>query len=187
MATKKTEAGPYEVPPLTSHTPYAALIAKRDELTALHVDLKRRRKAAEAAFRTNPAPSYRAGVAELLGEKVEGMTSRAEVAELIRQENDAADALAVLEQRIRTARGPASVHVCDQVRPEFSRRVASLCRALETLSAERAAYHELTDRLEAEDIAWSYLGPVSLLFLGDRHDGHVHRFLREAREAGHVR
>ncbi|ATU92740.1 hypothetical protein [Phyllobacterium zundukense] len=95
-------------------------------------------------------------------------------------------ALEILRQRIADARGKASSAVCASVRPEYGRRVAAIAKALEAVQAARNEYAGLVDDLEAENIAWTSLVPVALGFLGDRQDGHIARFLREAREAGYV-
>ncbi|MDF2810516.1 MAG: hypothetical protein K0S56_1547 [Microvirga sp.] len=177
----------YQVPPLTSVPAYAALAAKRTELQELQTASRRELRKLERELTETPMPALRAGVAALLGEAtVEPTGVHERIAELRRTERDAAAALSVIEQRLREARSSASRVVCGEVRPEYARRVAALCRALEVLAAERRAYDELRDQLEAEDIAWSTLTPMSLGWLGNPVDGgHIAVFLKNAQEAGY--
>lgn len=184
---KTSPPSAYHVPPLTSVPAYAALAAKRTELQDLQTASRRELRKLERELSETPTPAHRAGVAALLGEAtVEQNGVHERIAELRRTDRDAAAALSVIEQRLREARSSASRVVCDEVRPEYARRVAGLCRALEALAAERKAYDDLRGQLEAEDIAWSTLRPMYLGWIGDPVDGgHIAVFLNNAREAGY--
>ncbi|ADH91621.1 conserved hypothetical protein [Ancylobacter novellus DSM 506] len=187
MAKATTTDSAYRVPPLTSVPAYAALAAKRAEMQDLQTASRRELRKLERELTETPMPALRAGVAALLGEAtVEQSGVHERIADLKRTDRDATAALTVIDQRLREARSSASRVVCDEVRPEYARRVAALCRALEALAAERKAYDDLRGQLEAEDIAWSTLNPMSLGWLGNPVDGgHIGVFLKSAREAGY--
>ncbi|GAB4073183.1 hypothetical protein KHC28_15385 [Ancylobacter sonchi] len=184
---KAVAAESYRVPPLTTVPEYAALIAKRAELLDKQTATIRERRKLEQGLATAPVPAYRAGVASLLGEDTVAQTSvHGRLSELSQLDRDVTAALTVLDQRLREARGRASRLVCDEVRPEYGRRVAALCRAMQALDAERKSYDELRSQLEVEDIAWSTLRPMNLGWMGNAFDGgHIEVFLKNAREAGY--
>ncbi|OCP06132.1 hypothetical protein BBX50_23985 [Ensifer sp. LC11] len=83
------------------------------------------------------------------------------------------------------SRSTASARICDTVKAEYGRRVVKVCQALEAVAEARADFDELRDQFEREDLAWSRLVPLSPTFLGDPRDGHIPRYLKEAREAGY--
>lgn len=178
---------PFRVPTLIEGSAeYAALVAKRDELFEKQPALRVERLELERAITESPAPTLRPGVAELLGESSDSTTGlRARLAEVAKLERDVEAALEVIRERLAVARTAASKAICSQVKPEYGRRVAAICDALKAVAAARAEYDALRDELEREDVAWGSLGPVFLGFLGDARDGHVQRFIHEAREAGY--
>lgn len=180
-------AEPFRVPTLIEGSPeYSALIDKRADLLEKQSAARTERRDLERAITESPAPTLRPGVAELLGETSDSTTGlRARLADVIKLERDVETALEVVRQRLAVARTAASKAICLQVKPEYSRRVAAICDALKAVAAARAEYDALRDELDREDVAWGSLGPVSLGFLGDARDGHVQRFIREAREAGY--
>lgn len=190
MALPKIPAPtPFTVPSLEADPKYKELLARQVDLISRQAALNAERRTIDQALRADTTPDVHPGVAALLGdaEKPDSRASRrSRLTEVNRDLRTLELAIEVLRQRIATARTQASVAVCDLVRPEYSRRVAACARALEALAAARADYDELRNGLEANDIAWGYLGPVSLGFLGDPADGHIPRFLREAKAAGHV-
>jgi len=40
--------------------------------------------------------------------------------------------------------------------------------------------------LVVNDVQWTSLKPMQPTFCGDRHDGHLSRYLKDAKEAGYV-
>lgn len=180
-------AEPFRVPSLAEASPdYAALIDKRQELLTQQSALTAERNELIRKIEEAPAPAMRPGVAALLGETSDSTTAlRTRLSEVQRTLSDIDAALEVIRQRLAVARTGASKTICTAARPEYGRRVAALCEALWAVSAARAAYDDLRDEFERLDVSWGSLGPVSLGFLGDARDGHVHRFIREAKEAGY--
>lgn len=71
-------------------------------------------------------------------------------------------------------------------RPEYAKRVKAMVAAIKALADARADYEALIDDFVANDIAWTSLTPLQPTFCGDRHDGHLQRWLRAAREAGYA-
>lgn len=185
---KKTTTEPFRVPALTEvDAEYGALTEKQTELLQRQATVTAERRSIERQISAAPAPTFRPAVAELLGESSDSSSSlRTQAKGLLALEKDIASALEVIRQRLTTARGKASQLVCDVVRPEYGRRVAAICGALQALAEARAEYDNLRDEFDRNDVAWGSLGPVSLNFLGDARDGHIDRFIREAREAGYV-
>lgn len=186
---KKTEpAAEFRVPSLAEASgEYAAIVDKQSELHARQSTLAAERRELEAKIAAAPAPAYRPGVAELLGESVETTSAeRARLKEISALDTDIRAALDILKARGDDARGKASMAVCDRVKPEYARRVAAICKALEAVHEARTAYVELIDQLEREDVSWGRLGPMQPNFLGDARDGHVQRYIREAKDLGYV-
>jgi hypothetical protein len=99
---------------------------------------------------------------------------------------DVEAALEIVRRRLTDANGPASTAVCQSVKPEYSKRVAAVAKALEAVEAARADYDDLRNQFEIEGVRWTSLIPLSLGFRGDPRDSHIQRLLREAREAGYV-
>lgn len=178
----------YRVPALADiSTEYAELVAKRAALQARQHAAASERRDVLRQIEEAPEPAYRRGVAELLGERGDSTSVlRERLKELTALDRDLTQAIEVLRQRIQTARTAASREACALIRPEYGRRVIAICDALEAVAAARASYDELRDQLEAEDIAWGSLVPMVPTFLGDPRDGHVQRYLKEARDAGYV-
>ncbi|QDB99777.1 hypothetical protein [Mesorhizobium sp. 8] len=179
----------FRVPSLEeSSTAYAALIDKRQELDQLRSGLERERSDLIQQIEADTRTASTVRVAELLGDEGDGFSkshARARVAEIARQLGDIEQAHRVIRERLSVERGAASVKICDQVRAEYGRRVAAICKALEAANAAHREYEQLKNDLEAEDVAWTRLMPMPPRFLGDVRDGHVHRYLREAKEAGY--
>lgn len=180
-------AEPFRVPSLAEASPeYAALVDKRQELLTQQSALTAERNELVRKIEEAPAPAMRPGVAALLGETSDSTTAlRTRLSEVQRTLADIDAALEVVRQRLAVARTAASKAICAAARPEYGRRVAALCEVLQALSVARAAYDDLRDEFERQDVSWGSLGPVSLGFLGDARDGHVQRFIREARSAGY--
>lgn len=181
-------AEPYRVPSLAEASPeYASLVDKRQDLLTQQASLSAERRELLRKIEEAPAPSMRPGVAALLGEASDSATAlRSRFGEVQRTLQDIESALEVIRQRLAVARTGASKAICAAARPEYGRRVAAICDALQAVAVARAAYDDLRDEFERQDVSWASLGPISLGFLGDARDGHVQRFVREAREAGYV-
>jgi chromosome segregation ATPase len=189
MAKKPTEA--FKVPSLESASPeYAALIAKRQELqdrySALNAERSKLRKDIEAA-KAAGGQRLSTGVAALLGEDpVDSVTALSKrLREVVTTMSDVENAQEVLRRRIDEARNVASKIVCDGVSQEYQRRLGAMCDAARALEAARQDHDALLDDLEREDVRKDYLRPVVPFFLGDRRDGKVSYFLREAKGAGY--
>lgn len=186
QATAQPEAE-FRVPSLEeASAEYAALVAQRSGLTQRGADTRAERRDIERKIAEAPAPIMRAGVAELLGETSDSTSGlRTRLAEVSKLERDIGSALEVIRQRLAVARTGASKAICAAARPEYGRRVAAICDALQAVAVARAAFDDLRDEFERQDVSWASLGPISLGFLGDARDGHIQRFVREAREAGY--
>jgi hypothetical protein len=112
--------------------------------------------------------------------------NRSRVAEIRKELSDIEQAVVVLRQRLQDARGRASTAVVAASRMEYARRVKAMVAAIEALSVARDDYEALVDDFVANDVAWTSLTPLQPTFCGDRQDGHAHRWLRAAREAGYA-
>src|SRR3954468_3191450 len=187
---KKAAAEPFRIPSLAEASPeYAALLQKQNDLYALQSklngELRDMQKQIDATGDRSPRVSTR--VAELLGDAPDSAPMlRKQAADIRKELADVEAAIEIVRRRLTEAKGPASVAACQISKPEYGRRVVAVVRALESLAEARADYDDLRNQLEAEDIAWTSLVPMSLGFLGDRHDGHLTRAVKEMREAGYV-
>ncbi len=180
-------AEPFRVPSLAEASPdYAALVDKRQELLSQQSALTAERNELVRKIEEAPAPAMRPGVAALLGETSDSTTAlRTRLSEVQRTLSDIDAALEVVRQRLAVARTGASKTICLAARPEYSRRVAAICEALQAVAVARAAYDDLRNEFDLHDVSWGSLGPLDLRFLGDARDGQVERFIREARSAGY--
>lgn len=191
MAIFKKQAGEpadaFRVPSLAEASPeYAALLTKQQELRDQQARLNAERRDLEQKITEAPAPTMRPGVAALLGETSDSTTGlRARLGEVQRTLSDIDAALEVVRQRLAVARTSASKTICQAARPEYGRRVAAICDALKVVAVARAAYDDLRNEFDSQDVSWGSLGPLDLRFLGDARDGQVDRFIREARSAGY--
>lgn len=185
---KKPTAEPYRVPSLAEvDETYRDLLQKQADLTSRESDLEREKRALEKAIAVDTSPDVKPAIAELLGDEPGSKAiNRRRVAEIRKEIGDIETALQVLRQRISDARGRASTAVVAASRMEYSRRVKAMVEAVEALAEARAQYEALVDDFVANDIAWTSLTPLQPTFCGDRHDGHLQRWLRAAREAGYA-
>ncbi|WP_081158764.1 hypothetical protein [Ensifer aridi] len=144
--------------------------------------------ALEEDIRKRPAPAVRAGVAALLGEVVDTAleTRPTRLRELRQHARDLEEAVSELKRRLTDRRDRASAAVRAAVKDEYGRRVAAVAEALRQANAAHLELVEIIDQLEREDVSWTALGPMQPRFLGDPRDGHVQRYLREAKELGYV-
>src|SRR5690606_13633958 len=131
LGKKKVE--PFVVPTLAEADPetYGALIAKRAELQVKAGEARKAEKAAERELATDTRQDLRPAVAELLAD---GATSKPNKRQALTaakaHASDVEAALSVIEQRIRDAKTVAVRAAIALVRPEFDRRMRSLCDAL---------------------------------------------------------
>lgn len=188
MAKKSID--PFEVPSLESMSPeYATLVAKRADLLERQYNLRDERRKVDRQIKAFPEPTHRTPqrVAELLGDDPETEAPlRRRLAEIRGLESDIESALDIVRRRLADARGPASVAVCNAVKPEYTKRVKAMVAAVTALRVAREDYESLLDDFVVNDIAWTSLIPMQPNFCGDRHDGHLSRYLRAAKEAGYV-
>jgi len=187
---KKKSADEFRVPALAEASPeYAALLQKQAELQARQSALRDQRREVEREIAAQPPATMRvsARVAELLGDEPDSAPNlQRRLAEVRSAEHDVEEAVEIVRRRLADARGMASVAVCTAVRPEYARRVKAMVSAVSALQDARADYDALVDDLVANDVAWTSLVPMHPTFCGDRHDGHLARYLRDAKEAGYV-
>lgn len=187
---KKKPADEFVVPSLAeSSQEYNGLIAKRQGLheryLALNAESNKLRGEIEKAKAAGAKP-LSPSVAALLGDAPDSLTLLSQrLREVSAEMNDIEAAQEILRRRIEEARNGASKAVCDSVRAEYQRRLGALCDAARALEAARQEHDELLDDVEREDVRIDYLRPVRPFFMGDRRDGKVFYFLKEAREAGH--
>lgn len=188
---KATQAAaePFQVP---SHgdvdADYREIEQKIAALQASQSATTREVAALEQDIHSRPAPSVRAGVAALLGETIDTSleTRPARLRELRQHARDLEEAIAELRRRLADRRSQASAKVRAAVKDEYGRRVVAVADALLAANAAHMELVELIDQLEREDVAWTALGPMQPRFLGDPRDGHVQRYIREAKELGYV-
>jgi len=142
----------------------------------------------EQDLRTRRAPAMSSGVAALLGEVVDTTLEKrpARLVELRKHAADIEAAVEILQRHLADRRGQASAAVRAAVKDEYRRRVAAVAEALLQANVAHLELVEIIDQLERGDVAWTALGPMQPNFLGDARDGHVHRYLKEARELGYV-
>lgn len=186
--SKTAPAEPFRAPDLAEgDTTYAEYLRKRVGLLALQSEKSAELRTLEKAIAADTSREVAPGIAALLGDEPTGKAlSRKRAAELKAELADLAAALEVLRVRIADRKTIASVAACDAVRPEYARRIRALAVALTAADAARAEYEALLDDLDAADIARGSLIPMQPLFLGDRRDGHIPRWIRAARDAGYV-
>ncbi|MBX5132532.1 hypothetical protein HJB80_07625 [Rhizobium lentis] len=167
---------------------YAALEAKLMELSADAQKTAAGIAELIADIEARPAPRIRVDVAALLGETIDqALSERPEKLKALRRHAEALEAAtAEIQQRLRDRTGPASKAACGLVKAEYGRRIEALVVALDTVHAARLHADSLLDDLESEGVQLSYLPALRANFLGDRRDGHIDRFKREALEAGYV-
>ena len=192
VASKKTAAAEsFHVPSLAECDPhYAALVAKQTELHNRYTELRDERsklnrdiEAEKAAGGQRVAPD----VARLLGDPEDSVTGLSQRLRVVATEMANIEAAQeILRRRLDEARDKASKSACDVVRQEYQRRLSALCDAARALAVAREQHDQLIDGLEREDVRTGYLRIVAPFFLGDRRDGHIPSFLKEAKEAHNV-
>jgi chromosome segregation ATPase len=187
--TRKKPADEYRIPSLAEASPeFAALLQKQVELQNRQSELRKERREVEREIAVLPSATHNvsARVAELLGDEPDSAPMlKKRLAEIRNAERVTEDATEIVRRRLADARGPASVAVCAAVKPEYTRRVKAMVAAVTALHAAREDYESLLNDLVANDVAWTSLVPMQPSFCGDRHDGHLDRYLRAAKEAGY--
>jgi len=187
---KKKATDAFVVPSLADASPdYAALVQKQAELQARQSALRDQRREVERDIAAQPPATMRmsARVAELLGDEPDSAPNlQRRLAEVRSAEHDVEEAIEIVRRRLADARGLASVAVCTAVKPEYARRVKAMVAAVTALQAAREDYDALVDELVVNDVQWTSLKPMQPTFCGDRHDGHLSRYLKDAKEAGYV-
>ena len=106
--------------------------------------------------------------------------------ELRKHAEDLEAAIEILRRRLADRRVQASAAVRAAVKAEYGLRVAAVVDALLAANSAHLALVDLVDQLEREDVSWTALGPMQPRFLGDPRDGHVQRYVREAKELGYA-
>lgn len=180
----------FRVPSLSEvDATYKDLERRRQILSEKKTALAREQASLEAEIGSRAPLPYSTSVAALLGEDADAETEnrpRARLKELKAEIRDIEIAVEVIDRRVAEQRPKANAAVLAACRPEYGRRVRALVDALQAVSTARAAYDQMRNEFEANDIQWTALVPLGLGFLGDARDGHVQRIVREAREAGYV-
>lgn len=187
---KKKQADEFRVPSLAEVSEgYAALLTKRADLQERQSKLREERRELERKIRALPEKTHQVSprIAELLGDEPDSTPLlHKRLAQIRADESDCEAATEIVLRRLTDAKTPASVAVCERVRPEYARRVREIAKALEAVDAARGEYEELRKQLDAEGVDWGSLFPLTLGFLGDLGDGHIQQFMRDNRRAGYV-
>lgn len=173
---KKKPADAFVVPSLAEASPpYAQQLVKLQDLNDQQSKVRAEIRRVDEEFRqarSVPGERISASVAELLGDGADSSVAlRNELAELRRRAADIETAIEIQQRRIAEAKSPASALVVAASRDEYRKRVAAVARAAAELHQARLAYLDLKWQFEAEDVAWTALGPISIGFLGDHTDG----------------
>ncbi|MQX19792.1 hypothetical protein [Sinorhizobium meliloti] len=182
-------AEPFRVPSLGEvDADYREIEQKISALQADQSATTREISVLEQDIHRRPAPAVRAGVAALIGEVVDTTLEArpARLRELRQHAQDIEAAVEILRRRLADRRASASAAVRAAVKDEYGRRVGAVAEALKEASAAHLELVDLIDQLEREDVSWVALGPMQPRFLGDPRDGHVQRYLKEAKELGYV-
>ena len=187
---RKKSADTFVVPSLADSSPeYAGLVTKQTELHNRYTELRAERAKLSHEIETEKAAGGQRvapDVARLLGDPEDSVTGLSQRLRVVATEMANIEAAQeILRRRVEEARNKASKVVCDTVRQEYQRRLGSLCKLLTEVEAKRESLHELLDDLDREDVNKAFLRPVMPFFLGDRRDGKIAYFIKEAREAGH--
>lgn len=185
----KTKSNPYVVQSLAdSNAEYGVRARRLAELQVALSGLRSEAVALERELGRTPAPVVRPSVAALLGDEVvderSGKASR--LADIRRAIADHEAAVQLQTARANEARGVATLAACEAAKPEYARRVAALAAALQTVAVARGEYQALINAFEAEDLSWTRLGVFVPNFLGPLGDGHIERFVKEAKGYGYV-
>ena len=168
---------------------YAALVERHKKVTIELAANAREQQSLQADLQKNrKGPSLRPAVGELIGDvmDIELDERPKQLAELRKRAHDLEDAEQILNTRIRERKGVASIAVCNAVKPEYGARVKAFAEALEFAHKARVHLEDMILDLEANDVSWTRLGVFRTPWLGGINDGHVQRFVREAKEQGYL-
>jgi hypothetical protein len=113
---------------------------------------------------------------------------RAQIPALNQRIEDRRLAIEVLNGKLDSERLVASKMICQRIGPEHSRRVVAMCRALIDLRDAMANYEQLVSELQSQDVAWTTLHPMQILFAGRPNDpqDRIGQYLREAEKFGFI-
>jgi hypothetical protein len=151
---------------LTADPDYAALVSKRNELTAEVASIESEIKTLRRQIAKSPVPlsslKRNVRVAEILGDPdPQNVPDLARIPPMRQRVADLQFALAELNRRINTARYRASTIICERARDEHAARVADLAKALIAAHRANAEYRRFADRLNDADIVWTgHLRPM---------------------------
>lgn len=189
MMTKRT-AAPIVVPTLAeSDAEYRAISERANALNEEIRALRPEQKNLRAEIAADDTREISPAVAELLGQppslKAE---KRKRLGEVTRRLADTDTALGMLRQEQQRAESRASTALCLAMQPEFTKRVAALCAALEVVDAAHHDLDELRLAVEAEGANIGSLGPVMPYFLGGAREPQrrIAEYVKSMREAGYV-
>jgi hypothetical protein len=187
---KKQASEPFRVPSLAeAHHDYGRMAERIAALNTQTQDLRRERRALEAAIASDTSPKISPTVAALLGDKPTSIDNhRGRLADIRSELADIETALVIAERRKREFETAASKAICNAARPEMEKRMTALLIALEAVAVANREVNDIVLAVEAEGASPGSLGPVRAHFLGDPRDADSPsaRFVREARGTGYV-
>jgi hypothetical protein len=162
LAAKKIADTEFKVPSLADASPhYAELVERKANLLASKLEAETQLSRDQVAFRARPSQMSEK-VAVLVGDVAPGESTYPTAIRMREQATNIAaltQAITVIDTRINSERGKASLIVCDQVRDEHRRLVREVCFRLMDLREAMMAYQLFADTLNDQDIAWSSLSP----------------------------
>jgi hypothetical protein len=170
---------------------YGELLAKRQEFIDRKGQLDRERVAlGQIDFHAFEVDSRRARVESLVtgyGDLAELPASPrsayiARFSEIDRQIADIKSARELIDQKLVAARNKASAVIVEEVRPEYGERIAALCKGLVAVYETSRSLEALKSDLNAKDIAWGALNPISAESLNHR----LGQILNECARAGFI-
>ncbi|QCL92898.1 hypothetical protein [Agrobacterium tumefaciens] len=168
---------------------YGDLERKRAELISQQSTLRVELRAIEKELGAEKAASYSASVAALLGEGDGSDLTQQKRARAIDVKKLLADldaAISIIDRRMADQQPKANTAAVEACRAEYGKHVKRMVESFRALQLARENYENFREDMEREDLRWTRLGPMSPTFLGDYRDGHVQRFIREAKELGYV-
>lgn len=163
------------IPDFRSLSPrYCELVDRREALWSRLSELRAEQLAICENLSANSSPSRGTAVADhaeatriagLLGDPPPTVTKaggpEARLRDLGIEMRDLDRATELLTKRIESERREVSARICDKIRPEYDKRARALIAAVIELHRVNREYTELTNALEAGDVSWQMLGPIS--------------------------
>jgi hypothetical protein len=166
MTNSSTE---FEIPQLSEYPEFAALIAKRGELATENKEVQAELRALAEALNNDAHGSRRQHrIAELLGDNSEPGKSfdPTRYAALQQRSDDLRIGREEIERRIDAARISVSRKICERLKAQHIDLARDIAIALLKAHEAHGAYQSFADTLNAENIAWSSLGPSQPSMLG---------------------